>query len=1093
MKKILLIALLTICSVVAMVAQRTVVGQLTGDDGEPLIGASVLVKGTSIGTVTNLEGNYSINVPRGSDVLVYSYTGYNPQEITLGASNVVSISLTADTKVLDEVVVTALGISKSEKSLGYAVQQVDANEVRGSTETNMVQALAGKVAGLNVVGSTGTAGASSYATIRGANSINRDNQPLYVIDGVPIDNSQLYSSADRSINAGLASVAYSNRAIDINPNEIESISVLKGAAATAVYGSLAGNGAIIITTKKGKGKDGRVAVDYSTSLTFSNISQVPALQHKYSQGVGGVYAAPPTSTQAGSWGALIDTLRYANNAGSYLWNKNGSIVSMNDTLSSGRAVETYDQYDFFRTGVSTANNLGFSYGADRFNTRFSLGYTKDNGIVPNNKFDRYNVGLNSEVRLWSKVTAGMNLQYINSGGTRIEQGSNTSGVMLGLLRTPPTFDNSNGIADAGDDLAASEAAYVLGDGTGRPRSYRGAGNIYDNPYWTAARNPLRDRVNRIIGSLNLSWDILDGLNFTYRPGVDYYNDTRKQYFSRYSATASAGRIVHDRYNSSIFNQDAILSYTRKLTDDLGFQVRLGHRLYQNKLDRLFVQGDGFVTTGFNDLSNTLGLVSFETQSIGRRQAGYGILNLDYANWLYLEGTFTREQDLSLPEKNNSFNYYSTSLGLVFSELLDLSDNQYFNYGKLRASYGLVGLGTFAYSTKTVFEKTSFADGWTEGIIFPLNGVSAFSDGDVLGNPDLKPERRASWEIGTDLRFWKNRISLDLSYYESLSKDIILSVPIAATSGYRSIILNAGEMSNKGVEAILGITPVQNKDFTWDITFNYAQNRNKVEKLADGVDQVFLGGFEGASTRAVKDYAYGTIFGFGFYKDANGNRVIGSDGFPILDPNEKAFSSAQPRFNLGIRNSFTFKGVTLSALLDIRKGGYMWNGTRSALYFFGTHQETADLRNTTTTFQGAVAEYDAEGNVVLWDHDGNTTTPDVPKTVGANTQQVTLDENWLRLGNANGFNGSNTEDFIEKTDWVRLRDISLAYAFPKAWAKKVRLASLSFSITGRNLFLSTPYKGVDPETNLLGANNAQGLDYFNMPNTKSVTIGLQAGF
>jgi outer membrane receptor protein involved in Fe transport len=677
--------------------------------------------------------------------------------------------------------------------------------------------------------------------------------------------------------------------------------------------------------------------------------------------------------------------------------------------------------------------------------------------------------------------------------------------MLGLLRTAPTFDNSAGFDDIDED---NNAAYQFPDG--RPRGYRGlsaAGtSIYDNPYWTSFNNPLQDKVNRVIGNFSVSYDPTSWLNFTWRPGLDFYSDFRKQYFAIYSATLSGGQVFEDQYFSKRWNSDLLATIKHDITDQIGMNFSVGYNIREFRLDRLYSQGDGLVIPNFYDLSNASSVRSEATNDISRNQGFFGVLDMDYNDWLYISGTIRNEKDLSLPEGNNTYWYYSAGGSVVLTEALGITNNPALSFAKIRGSYGRVGLGTFAYSTATYFEQGDYADGWTNGINFPFRGTSAFTFSDVLGNPNLRPEFRDSWEIGADLRFFRNRVGLDVTYYNSVSKDIILSVPITASSGFQNIIQNAAQLSNKGFEIVLSATPVRTKNLSWDMMVNFTRNVNNVDQLAEGVDQVFLGGFLGASTRAVVDVPYGSIFGFGFYKDASGATVI--DGreflpngdanpdylFPIADPNEKAFNSALPDYTIGFRNSISFKGITVSALLDIKQGGYVWNGTKGALYYFGTHQETAERRNTREVFEGNLAVFDAEGNLVLTDHDNNPSTPDIPQTSGANNQDVLVTQgNWLSTGNGNGFFGSNTEDFIEEASWVRLRDVSISYSLPKNLLSKAKISHLTLTLSGRNLWLNTPYTGIDPETNLYGASNAQGLDYFNMPGTKSYTIGLQVGF
>ena len=1100
MKKLSLALGLVLCSIGAMLAQRTVTGTVSDQNGVALIGASVLVKGTTSGTITEIDGTYSVRVPEGSNVIVFSYTGFETVEVTLGASNVVDVAM-AEGVTLETAVVTALGVTKEEKSIGYAVQQVESTELLRANEANFVQSLAGKVAGLQVTGSAGTAGGSSFFLIRGANTISGSNQPLIIVDGVPIDNSQLRRPGS---GPAVASVAYSNRAIDINQNDIESVTVLKGAAATALYGSLAGNGAIIITTKKGLPGGQKISVDFTTNLTFNQANKLPELQTSYSQGAGGLYNSPD-SRQARSWGASVDTLRYAtadypltaaqdrDGDGKYDWTSNGLyIVGQSSPFASSTPIDVFDHYDFFQTGLASNSNLAISAANENSSVRFSVGFLDETGIVPNNTFNRINFGLNADTKLGKKVNLGIGVQYINSGGIRIEQGSNTSGVMLGLVRSAPTFDNANGLEDA----ATNEAAYTFPDGS--PRGYRGLNpangtSIYDNPYWTANNNPLSDNVNRVIGNFSFTYNPTDWLTFAWRPGVDFYSDIRKQYFAIFSSTLPSGQVFEDQYASKRINSDLLATLHPTISENIELTLTVGHNIREFTLDNLYSQGDGLVIPGFYDLSNASSQITSADNTLNRNQGVFGVLDIGFNSWLYLSGTYRIESDLSLPEANNPYSYYSAGGSIVLSEALGMNSDV-LSFAKVRGSFGRVGLGTFAYSTDTYFTSGGYADGWTAGVIFPYLGVSGFTKSFVLGNPELRPEIKDSWEVGADLRFFRNRIGLDVTYYSSVSKDIILAVPVTASSGFQNFIQNSAQLSNKGIEAILSLTPVRSKNFTWDLVTNFTSNKNDVVALAEGVDQVFLGGFTGASVRAVVGVPYGSIFGTGFYEDADGNRVIDPNtGFPLFDPNERSFNSSLPDFQVGIRNTFTFKGLSLSALLDIKEGGYMWNGTKGAMYYFGTHQETADRRGTMEVFEGSLAELDSEGKVIFWDHDNDPDTYEIPQTTGANSQEVLVNQAWLSDGRGNSFVGGNTEDFIEETSWVRLRDVSLSYSLPKDWIKGAKMQYLTLTLSGRNLFLSTPYTGIDPETNLYGASNAQGLDYFNMPGTKSYMVGLQVGF
>lgn len=1091
MKKLYLIAMLLCMLCVQAMAQRTISGKVTDANNLTLPGVNILVKGTNVGTVTDIDGQYSLKVPENAKTLLFSYIGYRTFEKELGSENTIEVTLEEDALGLDEVVVTAIGISREKKALGYAAQVVKGDDLLKARETNVVNSLSGKVAGVQVISASGAAGASANIKIRGAKSILGNNDPLFVIDGVPIDNSHLASgNPDDGANSYLSSVANSNRLIDIRQDDIESLTVLKGAAATALYGSQAGNGAIIITTKSGKlgtGKKG-LNITYSTGLDFSKVNKNVPLQTQYGQGLYGALKTPQSGSSY-AYGPKLDTMAWQADP-TYLFDKNGTIVSQADCPTCP-AVKPYDNLaDVFTTGVTWTNAVSLSGASDNANFYLSFGYDKINGVIPNNTFGKKNITFNGSTKLSPKLNVGAAVNYINSGGNRIEQGSNTSGLMLGLLRTPPSFDNSNGY---GNEAVDHKDSYTLPDGT--QRKYRYGDRGYDNPFWVLNNSPLKDDVNRIIGNVNATYDLLDWLALSYKVGTDFYSDRRKQYFAIGSRTASSGRVSENQYFNRIFNADLIATADKQLTDIFHLNVVLGHNMRSDYLEQLYTQGDGLAIPDFYHISNTNSQIVRESVGKSRTAAIYSQVSLDFNRMVYLTLTGRNEWDTKLPKGNNSFFYPSASLGFVFTELPGLKDNKVLPFGKIRLSYGKTGSGGgYLYSTDNYYTLQSFADGWVSPDSYPLGGTSGFTASDGLGNPNLKPEITTSIETGLELKFFNNRLGFDVAYYKDNSKDLILNVPLAPSSGYTGSVLNAAELETKGIELMVNATPVKTNGFSWDINLNFSKIKNKVLKLAEGVDNVFIGGFEGAAIRAVVGESYGTMYGFGWYRDASGAVVIGSDGFPLLDDrSEQALGNTAPDWTMGLRNTLEWKGISLSALLDVKQGGIMWNGTRSALYFFGTHQETADLRGTTKVFDGNSAVYDADGNLVFEDHDNNPKTPDVVKTSGANTEEKIIDEDWLAFGNANGFFGNNSEDFVEDASWVRLRELSLSYDLPSKIFNKTPFTGLSISVTGRNIFLSTPYSGIDPETSLTGAGNAQGIDYFNMPNTKSWGVGLKLQF
>ncbi len=1088
MKKLIysLFLFLFLSSSFAFAQGRVVTGKVTDESGNALSGVTVIVKGTAVGTYTKLDGTFSLRLPPNARTLVFRRVGMKTKEVNIGDKDYFSVALEEDKLLTEEVVVTAIGLEREKKSIGYAYEEVTGNIVSEAKVTNIVNSITGKVAGVQVTNSTGVPGASAYIQIRGQNSFLGGNQPLFIVDGIPIDNSMVYSgNPDNGSNNLLSGVAYSNRAIDLNPDDIASVTVLKGPAATALYGIRAANGAIVITTKKGTASvSDRINVTFSATTSLEEVNKLPEMQMKFSQGLNGKFVQPG-SNEPRSWGANIDTL-YWDLESTNRFNKYGNLVgkylvdSVNNP-SRFKKVEPYDNLkNFFITGMTNTQNLSMAGGTDFGSFYLSLSNSKSSGIVPLTSFNRQTIRFNGEARISSKLKAAGNVNYTYSGGRRAQQGSNISGVMLGLLRTPITFDNSNGY---GKEAYNHPDAYMFPDGA--QRTYRGGGG-YDNPYWTVVKNPFFDNVDRFIGNIQLNYFFNQYIDLMYRIGADIYFDKRKQEFAINSRTVPAGQIFNHEIYSNDLTSDLILSFNYNITDDLVGKLMVGNNLYQSIGSSLYTQGDGLIVPNFYHISNTTSQLVRESRGKLRRLGFYGDLTLDYQEWLYFNGSIRNDMSTTLPKDNNSFWYGQGSFSIVFTSLLkDVFEKSFLNFGKLRFNYAIVGKDAPMYATTTPFIQAAYGDGYTNGVSFPFNNQVGFVSGDVLGNDKLRPEKTTSWEVGMNLAFLDNLFSLDLTYYNSVSKDQIFSVPIARSTGYYATVFNAGKISNKGFEAVLNITPLNTADWRWDVNLNFSTNKNMVDELYEGIDNIFLGGFAGSSVRIVAGKPYGSIFGFGWLRDPKTGEIVINDdpnseeyGFPILDVNnEKDFGSFNPDFLLGFRNSISWKGLALSFLIDVRQGGKIWNGTRSALYYFGTHIETEN-RDYEKVFSGVKGHFDENGEL---------------QTSGKNDIPVRINQKWLAFGNANGFFGSNTEDFVEDASWVRLRELSLSYTLPKSVVGYTPFSNVVLTFTGRNLWLSTKYKGVDPETNLMGAYSAQGLDYFNMPGVRSYNFTITVDF
>lgn len=1085
----LLLAVLVVAMTwqVSLAQNRTITGTVKDNSGEPIIGASVVVKGTTTGTYTDVDGNFSLVVPPSATTLVVKYLGYKNTEMAIGANNVVNVTLEEDVLGLDEVVVTAIGIPTEKKALGYSVQDVSGDELTAAGNNNTLSALGGKVSGLQVINSSGSPGSSVYLELRGATSITGDNSPLFVIDGVPVDNSYLASGNPDNEGAVLnnnllESVNNSNRGVDLNPDDIASITVLKGPAATALYGIRAAHGAIIITTKKGGSAGVGKGIHASVSSTYSweQVNKLPPLQNNYVKGTGGAIRNYE-STSSGSWGPRADTL-FWDPSQPTPYNQFGEIVGATEAAGIPGVIPftPYDNVDqFFRTGNTFENNFSISGGNDVGGFRFSLGTLNQNGVVPLSTFNRYTAKIAGEYKISPKFSASGSVSYINSGGERTQQGSNLSGLMLDLLRTAISFDNSNGSDDPADP-----SAYILSDGT--QRNYRG-GVGYDNPYWTINQNPFNDDVNRMFGYGQIDYSPVSWLKFTERIGADFYEDNRHQQFAINSGATPDGQIFTRNYSFRSYNNDILGTASHDFSDNFSGSLTLGYNNYSYYLLDNFTQGDNLVIPDFYNISNAANVISRQYITRIRRDAAYGSLDLAFANMLYLSITGRNERSSTLPENNNSFFYPSASLGFVFTEPLGLSNSKGFPYGKIRASYAQVGNDAPAYALQNYFIGSFSGDGWTTGIAFPLpdthgNLTTAYGQGATLGNPNLKPEKTTAYEFGLDLRFLNNRIGLDVTYYYSKSVDQILPAPIAGSTGFVNQVVNSGSIENKGFEVALNLTPVKTKDWRWDIGANWSMNQSKVLELANGVNQILLGGFEGSAIYAVVGEQYGTIYGSRWYRTADGQLVINDDvnsdtyGQPIQDPAVGVIGDVNPDWIAGISTMIAWRGLSLNVLFDWRQGGDIWNGTKGALTFFGRTEETGDARdnNTTKVFDGVKGHVDEFGNVVV---EG-----------GVNDIVAPLDQGWFQ-GLGSGFGGP-TEQFIEDGSYFKLRELTLTYSLESKWLEKTPLVGVDISVIGRNLFLVTNYTGVDPETSLTGANNSQGMDYFNNPNVRSYGVSIK---
>jgi TonB-linked SusC/RagA family outer membrane protein len=1064
----IVLALLLMAGLQGVVAQtRVISGVVTSsEDKSPIPGVTIVVKSTTIGTTTNIDGKYVLTVPLKYDMLTFSYVGMKTKEVKIGESITLDVVLDPDVMNLDAIVVTAIGIPRETKALSYSVQNVSSDDIGKAAQTDMINSLQGKVSDVQVVSSSGVAGAASYIQIRGVTSLTGNNQPLFVVDGVPIAGAETGGSVESASAGAFDGVGLSNRAIDINPDDIESVSVLKGGAATALYGLRAASGAVIITTKKGKAATGKkVSVSFSTSVKFDVVSQLPARQNAFGQGSYGDWI----SGNKFSWGPKLDTMAYdKSNWSKYEWkdfDNAGRIVPA--TVGKDGAVKTYNPYDFFQTGVTTDNSLALSGGSDISTFYFSFSDNQTKGIVPDNTMRRNTFKLSGDTKLSDHWKVSGSANYIITAANRIQQGNNTSGIMLGLLRTPPTFDNAAGYIFPSDYLLPSGSPLPS---AGYERSYR-HGIYYDNPYWTANEDTYKDAVNRLIGSAQVDYLANKWLSFTYRIGMDWYGRKIVDNLAVGSSTQPAGWAKRGEELSKNFNSDLLMTIDKNFAKDFNVHFILGQNMTQQYFTSLNSQAFGLVIPNYYELNNTTSIASQEVTN-NRKGAGiYGDLTLSWRSMLYLSVTGRNDWSTTLPEGKNSFFYPSIGAGWIFTQLPGLKDNKVLPYGKIRVSYAVTAKDAPIYSTQTPFTAPYILDGWTTGLTWPYNSTNGYLNSSVLGNNQLKPEKTGNFETGIDLKFIQNRVGVSYTYFNNKTTDDILQVPIAATTGYTSVMLNAGSIRTTGHEVTLDLIPIKSRNWEWDITANWSKIDNKVLQLAPGINRLYLGGFVGSEIDAVVGQPYRTIYGYDWERDSRGNVLIGTDGYPIESQNETALGNVDPKWTAGISSNLRWKDLSLYFLVDIKHGGKMWNGTRGAMDYFGTSAGTLN-RGEYVVFPG-----------VMTDANGNSTGK-------PNTMSVPLTQDYYQA-QGSGFVGA-TAPYIEDAGWVRLRTVTLTYNISR-FLKKTFIRQLSIYFSGTNLLLFTHYKGVDPETSLAGSDNAQGIDYFNMPGTKSYTLGLNVSF
>jgi TonB-linked SusC/RagA family outer membrane protein len=1033
----------------------TVNGKVTDASGEPLAGVSVVVKGLTQGVMTDADGNYTITTDSGT-TLVFTYVGFKSQSVVVGAKNKIDVVLEDNTKELDEVVVTALGIKKEKKALGYAVQDLNSAELLKNKTANPLNSLAGKVAGVNVNQTNGGAGAGASIILRGATSLNenRDNQPLFVVDGVIYDNSLNQNGNSLFDGATSDNSTYSNRLMDINPEDIENVSVLKGPAAAALYGSRAAAGVILITTKKGQ--EGRVEVNFSSKFQTSWANRYPEQQNTYKRGLyqqDGTLQQGDETTTMESWGARF-------NAGETVYNNIENFF---------QAANTYD------------NAISVSGGSKNGSFYLSASNYDQTGIIPNSSYDKTTFRFNGEQK-YGKLKMGANVAYsiadqlssLTSGGL---YGSNGEGAVQATYIWPRDLDMTHWLNEDGSKYRLFPNELIQND--------------YDNPYWILNKMSRTDNTKRFTGSLNANFEITNWWNVGATVGLDRYTtDTR-----RFSAPQSGISLI---YQKGLLSENErtyeyvtsnVMTTFHKAFGDFDLNLLLGTTSESTSIDYNGRKAWNFIIPEFyvvTNVANTdLAIAQSKTQK--RLVGAYGEFRAAYKNFAYLTVTGRNDWTSTLPINNRSYFYPSVSGSLVFTELLPKSN--ILSYGKVRASWARVGKDADPYVTNTYVNSPEFT-------IYNNGEGTGIRDSWTRGNPYLIPEITESQEYGIDMKFLDNRIGMEFTYYNNRSIDQLLQPRTGQTPGYIYMTANGGVLSNKGWELSLNVVPVKTKDFTWDMTINASSNKGTVEELLSGQNVLYVTDvqFGGAQAASFLNGNFLGISGTKWKRSPEGHLVLNADNGMPLSAGTELFEigNREPKLFGGINNSLTWKNWNLSFLLDYRIGGDVFNGTDAYMTGYGQSARSASREKLNIT-----------GVVQI----GGTSTDPVysePKTfeyeagkmytVGNQTMSGEYIINHLYWKNAYTI---ETANYLTKVNWLRLRTVSLSYTFPQSLLGKQKVVKgLTATATGTNLLLLTNYKGMDPETSASGTGRGSGgigIDYCGVPALAGFSFGINVTF
>ena len=1045
------------------------------ETGRPLEGVSVAIKNEKAGTTTNSLGRYLIKVDNPQKaILVFSLVGYKSIEEPLNGRIIINIELEDSSVTLQSVVVTALGFETQRDKLGYSSAKINGDQVANSGEVNLVDAMGGKASGVRISRSSGSdPGSASQILIRGQSTITRGTDPLIVLDGIPINSDSRGESSQ--------GVTQQSRFNDINPDDIASMQVLKGASAAALWGTRAANGVVIITTKKGA-SNSKLNVSLKTTYSIDEINLNYPLQSVYGQGTNGAWAA----NNARSWGDKIANRAggddAVNTAADYFEGyPTGTIYYPITTKNNKETFLDKNYNSAFRKGHYLNTSVSASGGDAKSNYFMSIGDMNQQGAIRNNSnYRRTSFRINASRQLNSWLKISNKASYVLTNSDRVRRGASSGGVMLGLLRTPPDFDNTDYV---GSYYSSPTAAFV----PNRQRAYRSYLGTstpgFSNPLWTIYKQDNSNKVNRFINSAELFITPNKWLDVTVRAGLDNFTEREITYLPYYTINAASGLYSRDEFDQTQFNLDFIIRARKDFGENIKTNFLAGFNYNSSNEGLLSATGTSFIIPdGPRDIDNSL--IANRTISDRfektRTNAGYATISTELYNQLFINLTGRLEAASTFGElSDNRFFYPSADLAWQFSDLSLFKKSKMFSFGKLRASFGMVGIQPSAYKTSTNFFVPNWAELLDPNLDGSLFGIGTYVQSRSKGNPYLRPEKKKEFELGTDLRFFDNKLSLSTTVYFNKTTDALLDIPQAPATGFTTLYANAGSIQNRGVEIDLSYEILKKKKWLVSVDWNWTTNRNKVTDL-NGSASILLGGLNGVSSRAVEGYPLGALWGIGFQKDAKGNYILNADGFPVSEVEQKVLGDPNPDWRSGLGFNVEYMNFKLYALFEHSQGGDIVDATEAVLLDYGVSKTTGNETTPTANFKTA------SGATILA---GTTFRGNTGNFGGGD---VALDQSWYTgLG---GFFGNVLEPFVTDATWTRLREVTLSYRITRKHLPKFTgLSSVNIEISGRNLWLNSKLNTIDPDSNVEGSGSGRGIVYFNNPGSRSYLFSIKLNF